>query len=125
MNAPMLCPKKANGTFSMGRRALASVSTRDESWVKGDSIQRFSRPGSWIGQSAIAGGSASDHPRNMEAPPPAWGKQNRRKRDCKDRPMEVPLAHFEYATQRDALDTLFCRAMSSPVRQQSWHAINQ
>src|SRR5438128_2230862 len=53
-----------------------------ESCEKEGSSNRLSRPGSWTGQTSISGGRASGQERNIEAPPPACGKQNRRKCAC-------------------------------------------
>src|SRR5215207_6658948 len=43
---------------------------------------RFSRAGSWTAHISLSDGRASDHPRNTEAPPPAYGNQNSRSRAC-------------------------------------------
>src|SRR5260370_22512790 len=78
----MLWPKKAKGQFRNGRRACAIALTKSEIRVNGGSASRFSRPGSWIGHTVTSGGSMPFHVWNMEVPPPAYGKQKRRKVLC-------------------------------------------
>src|SRR5512147_2459375 len=46
----------------------------------GGSERRLSRPGRRTGQIRTSGGKLSLHPRNDDVPPPADGKQNRRRR---------------------------------------------
>ena len=50
--------------------------------MNGGCDSRLSRPGSWTGQTSTSAGMSSDHRRKIEAPPPAYGKQNRRTWAC-------------------------------------------
>jgi hypothetical protein len=50
--------------------------------MNGGSINRCSRPGSLTAHTSISGGKSAAQVRKIPAPPPAYGKQNRRKRAC-------------------------------------------
>src|ERR1039457_5028533 len=50
--------------------------------MSGVSISRVPRPGNSTGQTSTSAGKPSDQVRKIEAPVPAYGKQNRRRRAC-------------------------------------------
>jgi len=79
---PMLCPKMANGLSRYGLSTAPSFWTSGHSRVNGRSPNRFSLPGNWITRISISGGNRSGQEWNIEAPPPAYGKQNRRAEAC-------------------------------------------
>src|SRR3990170_4633452 len=79
-NAPMLCPYKANGFCEYSCIWPARISAKGRISVYGDSRIRFSRPGNCTGHTSMVGGSALAQVLNMEAPPPANGKQKSRNR---------------------------------------------
>jgi hypothetical protein len=60
----------------------ANASTRASIRVNGRSAWKLSRPGRQIHHSSVVPGRPAVHERYTELPPPAYGKQNRRRRAC-------------------------------------------
>src|SRR5215469_1902662 len=77
--APMLWPKKEKGRPRYGSMPSQVWNANSSIAVKGDSLKRVSRPGSWTQHTSTPVGRRSERQEiNALAPPPAYGKQNNR-----------------------------------------------
>jgi hypothetical protein len=89
--------------------------------MNGGSINRCSRPGSLTAHTSISGGKSAAQVRKIPAPPPAYGKQNRRMRACGFGAAEVTQVSEDVVVVMRFAPIAICHAMcpfppvSSPV----------
>src|ERR1044072_1238893 len=68
----------ANGLSRYGARPEPRASTKSLRLVKGGSFTRAPLPGSCTAHTSTLSGRPSGHARNIDSPPPAYGKHRRR-----------------------------------------------